>query len=250
MAAGKRLQKIVDLLAKRYEVEDKKAELTELRDPFALGAWYILGVHAKRNGQARAYEALRRAKGHSPGQLLDIIPEKLTTICQLAGPYDDARAKDLYAYADEIEEKCGQDFAKVFKGSVADARKFLEVELRRSRPFADFLLMAGGGFPIFPVDQQIARVASRLGYGKMKSEKDFDKSYKDIQKALETDAQKETDWLMRAHGVLHRHGADVCHARLPACDQCPVAEECQYLKKNPFTPKVPVARAESSGPAT
>lgn len=246
MPAGKRLQKIVDLLAKRYEVEGKKSELTELRDPFAVGAWFILGVHSKRNGQARAYEALRRAKGHSPGQLLDILPEKLTTICQLAGPYDDARAKDLYAYADEIEEKCGQDFAKIFKGPVADARKFLEGDLRRSRPFTDFVLMAGGGFPVFAVDQHIARVASRLGYGKMKSEKEFDKSYKDIQKALEADAQKDTEWLMRANGVLHRHGVDVCHVKQPSCDQCPVSEECQYLKKNPFVPKPVAARPDYS----
>jgi endonuclease III len=242
MAAGKRLQKIVDLLAKRYEADGKKAELTELRDPFAVGAWYILGVHSKRNGQARAYEALRRAKGHSPGQLLDIAPEKLTTICQLAGPYDDARSKDLYAYADEIEEKCGQDFAKIFKGSMNDARKFLEVEMRRSRPFTDFLLMAGGGFPVFAVDPHVARVASRLGYGKMKGDKEFDKSYKDIQKALETEATKETDWLMRAHGALHRHGADVCHSRQPSCDQCAVSDECPYLKKNPFTPKPVVVK--------
>src|SRR3954464_10499366 len=126
MAAAKRLQKIVDTLAKRYEVEGKKGELTELRDPFLLGAWYVLGQHSKRNGQARAYEALRRAKGINPGQLLDILPEKLATICQIAGPYEEPRAKDLYAYADQIEEKCGQEFGKLFKKPIADARKYLE----------------------------------------------------------------------------------------------------------------------------
>ena len=236
MPAAKRLQKILDLLAKRYEVEGKKGEQTELRDPFAVGAWFILGIHAKKNGQGRAYEALRRAKGITPGQALDILPEKLTTICQLAGPYDDARAKDLYAYADTIEEKCGQDFAKVFKGSQAEARKFLEEQLHRSRAFTDFLLMAGGGFPIFAIDLPIARVASRLGFGKMKNDKEFDKAYKDIQKALEAEAPKETEELMRANGLLHKHGVEVCKPA-PACDVCPLSDDCPYFKKNPPPPK-------------
>jgi endonuclease III len=235
MAAGKRLQKIVDLLAKRYEVDGKKGELTELRDPFAVGAWYILGLHAKKNGQTRAYEALRRAKGISPGQLLDIAPEKLTTICQIAGPYDDKRAKDLYAYADEIEEKCGQDFAKIFK-SQTDARKFLEVDLRRTRAFTDYVLLAGGQFPIFAVDLPIARAAARLGFGKMRDDKEFDKSYKDIQKALEAEAPKDVEWIIRAHGLLHRHGADTCKPQ-PACYNCPLFDECPWVKKNPPPPK-------------
>ena len=33
MPALKRLQQLVELLAKKYEVEGKKGELTELRDP-------------------------------------------------------------------------------------------------------------------------------------------------------------------------------------------------------------------------
>ena len=236
MAAGKRLQKILDLLAKRYEAEGKKGELTELREPFAVGAWFILGMHAKKNGQGRAYEALRRAKGISPGQLLDIPPEKLTTICQIAGPYDDRRAKDLYAYADEIEEKCGQNFAAIFK-SMPEARKFLEVEMRRSRAFTDYVLLAGAQFPIFAVDLPIARVATRLGFGKMRDDKDFDKSYKDIQKALEAESPKDAEWIIRAHGLLHRHGMEVCKPA-PNCDYCPLTDDCPYYKKNPPPPKV------------
>ena len=238
MADGKRVQTIVELLAKRYEVEGKKGELTELRDPFQLGAWFILGQHAKRNGQGRAYEALRRAKGISPGQLLDILPEKLATICQIAGPYDDARAKNLYAYADQIEEKCGQDFGKIFKKPLPEARKFLEVDLNKPRAFADFLLMYSG-FPVFAIDARIARVLTRLGIGKARPEKDFDKTYKELQKLLETECPKKPEWIIRAHGLLHRHGADLCRATNPACEQCPANKDCPYLKKNPIKPKEP-----------
>ena len=241
MAAAKRLQKIVDLLAKRYEAEGKKGELTELRDPFLLGAWYVLGQHSKRNGQGRAYEALRRAKGLTPGQLLDILPEKLHTICQIAGPYEDARGRELYAYADAIEEKCGQDFSKIFKKSIPEARKFLEGDLKMSRAFADFLFMYTGT-PIFAVDTRIARVATRLGMGKMKNEKMIDdKSYPVVQKALEAEGPKDADFMIRAHGLLHRHGADVCHAVKPNCETCPLVKECAYVKKHPIVPRDPAA---------
>ena len=244
MVAGKRLQNILDLLAKRYETEGKKGELTELRDPFLIGAWHILGHHAKRNGQDRAYEALRRAKGITPGQLLDIIPEKLTTVCQIAGPYDDARARELYAYADEIEEKFGKDFGNVFKKTLPEARKVLELELKKSRAFADLLLMYAG-FPVFALDLKIARVLTRLGYGKMRSENDFDKAYKDLQKAVEADSPKSADWLIRAHGLLYRLGNDLCRASNPVCEQCPLNKDCPYVKKHPIKPKEPAIEARS-----
>jgi endonuclease III len=235
---AKRLPKLIEALAKRYEAEGKKAELTELRDPFQVGAWFILGNHAKRNGQARAYEALRRAKGVTPGQLLDIAPEKLHTICQTAGPYEDQRAKELYAYADQIEEKCGQDFSKIFK-SAADARKFLENDLHRSREFVEFLLLYGGGFPIFPTDTRIARVATRLGFVKVKNDKAApdEKTMKEVQKVLEAETGKDVDGIIRAHGLFHRHANDICTATAPACDQCPLLKECPYGKTHPVEPR-------------
>ena len=170
MASAQRLQKIVELLAKKYEVDGKKGELTDIRDPFLLGTWMILGEHAKKNGQVRSHEALRRAKGISPGQLLDILPEKLHSVCQQAGPYEDARAKKLYQFADDIEDKCGKDFGKIFAKPVNDARAFLEKDLRLGRPFADFLLMYTGA-QVFALDARILRVAARLGYTKFKPEK-------------------------------------------------------------------------------
>ncbi|MFH0939243.1 MAG: hypothetical protein V1899_08180 [Planctomycetota bacterium] len=235
MAIGKQLQKIVEILIAHYEVEGKNAELTSLRDPFQLGAWYILGQHAKRNSHVRAYDALRRAKGITPGQLLNIPEEKLTSIAKLAGPYEDACVKDLYAYADQIEEKCGQDFSQVFK-SQAGARKFLETTLRKPRPFVDFLLLYGGRFQVFPVDFRVARVVTRLGFGKMKSPKEMDKkSCYDLQEILESESIKDTDWLIRAHSVLYRYGADTCHDVRPVCKQCPLTQECLYLKKHPLS---------------
>jgi endonuclease III related protein len=231
MPAGKRLQKLVEALAKRFEVEDRKGELTDLRDPFLLGAWYILGQHAKRNGQVRAFDALRRAKGLTPGKLLDIPPEKMASICQLAGPYEDARARELQAFADDIEDKCGQDFAKVFKKPLPDARNFLERVLRKPRLFADLLLMYSG-FPVFALDAPALRAALRLGYGKSRTQKPFDKAYLELQAALRAEAPKNAEWMIRAHGLLHRLGVEICQP-VPRCLQCPLVKDCPYPKKHP-----------------
>ena len=233
MPALKRLQQLVELLAKKYEVEGKKGELTELRDPFLVGTWLIIGEHSKKNGQMRAHEALRRAKGITPGQLLDIAPEKLNTICQQAGPYEDQRAKKLYQFADDIEDKCGKDFAKIFAKPINDARAFLEKDLRLGRPFTDFLLMYTG-YPVFALDMRVLRVLARLGYTKLKPEKDFEKAYKDVQKNIEAEIPKKNpDWNIRAHGLLNRLGADICVAIMPRCPLCPLLKECPYPKKHP-----------------
>ncbi len=233
MPTAQRLPKLVELVAKKYEVDGKKGELTDIRDPFLLGTWMILGEHAKKNGQIRAHEALRRAKGITPGQLLDILPEKLNSVCQQAGPYEDARSKKLYQYADDIEDKCGKEFGKLFIKPIPEARTFLEIDLRLGRPFADFLLMYTGA-PVFALDGKILRVASRLGYTKIKPEKDFDKAYKDVQKTFEAESpKKDNDFLLRAHGLLHRLGTDVCTAVLPHCPHCPLLKECPYPKKHP-----------------
>ena len=238
MVIGERLQKIVEILIARYEVDGKKAELTNLSDPFQLGAWYILGQHAKHNNQARAYDLLRRAKGVTPGQLLSITEEKLTRIAKLAGPYEDDCAKELYAFADRIEEKCGQDFSKMFE-SQTGASKFLKTELNKTQSFVDFMLLYGGRFQVFPLDNRIARVVTRLGFGKMQSAEELtEKSYRDLQKILEAESIKNADWLIRAHSVLRRHGADICRAACPACDQCPLINECLYVKKHPPAPKL------------
>jgi endonuclease III len=235
MPVRKRLQKIVEILAKRYEVDGRKVELTDLRDPFQLGAWRILGRRSKRNGQARAYDALRRAKGLSPGALLDIAPEKLASVCEAAGPYEDARATELYQYADTIEEKWGQDFGKLFKKPAAEVHKFLENELRQPRDFTDLLLLYGAGQLVFPVEARVARVAARLGFVKLSQEKELDeKTYKAIQKKLESETPRNRDGMVRTHSVLYRHGTDLCHATAPACAQCPLQAECQYLKKHPL----------------
>ena len=229
----KRFQKLVELLAKRFENEEKKGQLTDLRDPFLVGAWLILGEHSKKNGQTRAYEALRRAKGVSPGQLLDILPEKLQSVAQQAGPYEDARAKRLYQFADDIEDKCGTDFAKIFTKPIKDARQFLEKELKLSRAMADYMLMCAG-YPVLALDARAVRATSRLGYTKLKPEKDFNKAYLDLQKTLEAELPKKNpEWNIRAHGLLNRLGAEICRSGIPNCPSCPLLKECPYPKKHP-----------------
>ena len=230
---AKRLQTLVELLAKKYETEGRKGELTDLREPFLVGVWLILGEHSKKNGQQRAYEALRRAKGINPTQLLDILPEKLNSISQQAGPYEDARAKRLYQFADDIEDKCGQNFPKLFEKPIKEVRAFLEKELKLSLPFVDYILMCAG-FPIFALDAKVVRVAARLGYTKVKFEKDFEKAYRDVQKNFEPEmVKKNPEWTIRAHGLLHRLGNDICIAGIPRCPSCPLIKECPYPKKHP-----------------
>ena len=233
---AKRLQTLIELLAKKYETEGRKGELTDLRDPFQVGCWQILGEHSKKNGQQRSYEALRRAKGITPGQLLDSLPEKLNSIAQQAGPYEDARAKRLYQFADDIEDKCGQNFAKIFEKPLKDARAFLEK--RTAADTAAFagshLLMSAAGYPVFALDFKIVRAAARLGYTKVQIRGRISRRPTgDVQKNFEPElVKKDPEWSIRAFGLLHRLGHDLCIAGVPRCPSLSAQQRVRPIRKS------------------
>ena len=41
----------------------------------------------------------------------------------------------------------------------------------------------------------------------------------------------DRDLWSEMHHVLIFHGRYCCHARKPACDSCPVREDCRYLRE-------------------
>jgi endonuclease III len=73
------------------------------------------------------------------------------------------------------------------------------------------------GEPAFPVDTHVGRLAYRMGFTK---ETNPDRVERDLRALF-----PRHRW-GRGHQLLVWHGRRVCHARLPACDQCVVAVWC------------------------
>jgi len=88
---------------------------------------------------------------------------------------------------------------------------------------AAIILLFSLGMPAFPVDTHVHRVTGRLGLigPKVSAEKAHD--------LLEDLLPPE--WYYPFHLNVIRHGREICHARNPKCEICPLQDLCDYYQK-------------------
>ncbi len=88
------------------------------------------------------------------------------------------------------------------------------------------------GIPAIAVDTHVFRVSNRIG---LANAKNVEKTEEQLQKAIPRE-----DW-SQAHHWLIFHGRQICAARKPKCEICPLSELCEFYRKNStkMTPKQP-----------
>ncbi|MCG3174908.1 MAG: Endonuclease III [Myxococcota bacterium] len=86
------------------------------------------------------------------------------------------------------------------------------------RKTANVVLANAFGQPRLAVDTHVGRVARRLGFT---THGDPDKIELDLYKVIPVERRSAT------HHLLIWHGRKTCHARIPACGACPVADWCK-----------------------
>lgn len=88
------------------------------------------------------------------------------------------------------------------------------------------------GIPAIAVDTHVFRVSNRIG---LANAKNVEKTEEQLQKAIPRE-----HW-SRAHHWLIFHGRQICAARKPKCEICPLIGLCEFYKKNKAesTPKQP-----------
>jgi len=87
---------------------------------------------------------------------------------------------------------------------------------------AAIILCFAFGRPAFPVDTHVHRVTGRLGL--IEPGVTADQAHIILEKIIPPE-----DYYA-FHLQVIQHGRQVCHARNPACDQCPLQAECLYFK--------------------
>jgi endonuclease-3 len=104
-----------------------------------------------------------------------------------------------------------------FGGEIPGDRESLESLPGVGRKSASVILSQGFGIPAIAVDTHVGRLARRLGYT-------AEKNPLAVEKAL-CAVIPEKDWT-EAHLLLISHGRQICFARKPGCDRCPVKGLC------------------------
>jgi endonuclease-3 len=88
---------------------------------------------------------------------------------------------------------------------------------------ASVVLLMSFGMPLMPVDRHVDRVSKRIGLmpPRVTAEEAHDRYL----------ALLEPEECYPLHVGLITHGRRTCHARVPACDACPIAPRCRFVDR-------------------
>jgi endonuclease-3 len=191
-------------------------------DLFALMVSVVLSQNTSDKNAFRALENLKKRLGKiTPKALLDLSEEELAELIRPAGMHRQ-RARYLKALA-EAFIKYDISPKKLIEMGAAEARRFLLTLPGVGKKTADVVLV-NLGLPAFPVDTHITRIARRWGVGK---------SYDEISRWFMERLPPER--YLEFHLKLIQFGRDVCTARRPKCEICPIGARCPSYKTSSQT---------------
>ena len=119
------------------------------------------------------------------------------------------------------EERGDYDLAFLAAMPPREGRDWLTQIPGIGKKTASIVLLFCFGLPLFPIDTHVERVAKRIGLLPVDAPLDLAHEM-----ALEEFAAPE---MYAAHVLLITHGREICHARNPQHDICPVAQRCRLI---------------------
>lgn len=184
----------------------------EFSSPFELLVAVSLSAQATDVGVNKATRKLFPV-ANTPADILALGEDGLKDYIKTIGLFNN-KAKNLIAACRMLLEQHG--------GTVPEDRESLEALPGVGRKTANVILNTAFGQPTMAVDTHIFRVSNRTGLAK-------GKTVLAVEKALLRKTPKE--FLLNAHHWLILHGRYVCKARRPMCEECIVADLCDYPDK-------------------
>lgn len=179
----------------------------------------ILSQNTNDTNRDRAFQALRarfptwEAVRDAPAaQVVDAI--RVSGLANQKGPRIQGVLREITA------ERGSLDLSFLLDLPLEEARAWLMKHNGVGPKTAAIVLCFSLGRPAFPVDTHVYRVTGRLG---LRPEKI---SVEDAHPFLESVFPAETYYA--AHLNIIRLGREICHARSPECNRCPLLKLCPY----------------------
>lgn len=140
------------------------------------------------------------------------------------------KAPRIQASLATIREARG-DYSLEFLGEMPalEAREWLTRIPGIGKKTASVILLFCFGLPLMPVDRHVERVSQRIGLIGPKATADG--AHDLYLELLAADPSLGPDRAYETHVNLIRHGRQVCHARRPACEACPVRPRCRFVDR-------------------
>ncbi|NLW70153.1 MAG: endonuclease III [Eubacteriaceae bacterium] len=152
------------------------------------------------------------SRAESPSEMLSLGYEKLAEIIRPCGLYQ-TKAKHIIALSQILDSEYGGEVP----GTKQELLRLPGVGVKT----ANVVLSNAFGIPAIAVDTHVFRVANRLGLAKAATP---EKTELQLNEALPIKSWSDM------HHRLIWHGRQICHARKPLCDACPVRDMCDYFK--------------------
>jgi len=205
----KRTEDILDILAQLYP--DAACALDH-DNAFELLIATILSAQCT---DVRVNQITRRlfARAAIPEEMLSLGVDGVRELIHGCGLHNN-KAKNIIATCHDLVKKHG--------GTVPNSREELEALPGVGRKTANVVLSNAFGVPAIAVDTHVFRVANRIGLAQAANPQ---KTEEQLQKAIPQERWSDS------HHLLIFHGRNLCKARKPQCEQCPLAADCQYFQR-------------------
>jgi len=140
--------------------------------------------------------------------------KNIESLIKTCGLYQN-KAKNLLAMSRILLEK--------YQGEVPRDMESLISLPGVGRKTANVVLSNAFQIPAIAVDTHVFRVSQRLGLAKGKTPEQIERQLMEV--------LPKKDW-SEAHHLLIHHGRNLCRARNPLCEPCPLQRECLYFREN------------------
>lgn len=212
------------LLARiRGHLPDVKAPAVKRnRDPFRSVVTCMLSAQSLDRNTAAASDALF-ALADTPDGILALPDEVIAGAIRPCGLYN-VKTRNL--------RRMCQYLTSQLDGRVPTTRDGLMALPGVGRKCADIVLHFTFGQAVVAVDTHLHRVCNRTGLAAGKTE---------AQTAKSLEARLPEGYRMVGHKLLLAFGKQVCRARRPACERCPVPDLCEAFRAATVRPDLPRA---------
>ena len=181
----------------------------------------ILSQNTNDANRDRAFESLRQ-RFPTWEQVRDAVPGSVTAAIRTAGLANQKGPRIQQVLRGISAERGSLDLHFLKDLPLEEARAWLMKFKGVGPKTAAIVLLFSLGQPAFPVDTHIYRVTGRIG---LRPEKMMlEEAHVHLEKLL----PPETYYA--AHLNIIRLGREICAARKPACQRCPLRELCNYAK--------------------
>lgn len=188
-------------------------------DPISELVCTIISQNTNDRLRDQAYKTLRQ-RLPTWEQVRDAPEDQVVGAIQVAG-LGQTKGPHIQSALRRITAERGRLELEFLRGMpVEEAKAWLTAMKGVGPKTAAIVLLFSLDRPAFPVDTHIHRVSRRLGLVPQST------SREKAHQLLEQLMPPETYYPL--HLNLIRHGREVCVARKPRCDQCPLRDLCQY----------------------